>query len=130
MYQNHHVTQEGRILFLDKMSSKQMYFTLISNTVNARISNTYFKILFTNTTLDLSKIYLLSRVAVIDTTLGFLQHNILNNVLFLNKKQCTFGITNTALFSFCNTLAEILSMFSMIPFVLSPFEKILDETSE
>ena len=107
-----------------------MYFTLISNTVNARISSTYFKILFTNTTLDLSKIYLLPRVAVIDTTLGFLQHKILNNVLFLNKKQCTFEITNTALFSFCNTLAEILSMFFMIPFVLSPFEKILDETSE
>ena len=61
-----------------------MNFTLISNTVNAPISNTCFKILFTNSTLDLSKIYLLPHVAVIDTTMGFLQHKILNTVLFLN----------------------------------------------
>ena len=68
VYQNHHVTQEGRNLSLDKMSSKYIYFTLISNTVSAPISNTYFKTLFINSTPDLSKIYLLPHVAVIDTT--------------------------------------------------------------
>ena len=50
-----------------------MYFTLFSNTVNAPFSNRYFKILFTNSTLDLSKIYLFPHVAIIGTTLGFLQ---------------------------------------------------------
>ena len=52
VYQNHHVTQEGRNLF----------------TVRAPISNTYFKTLFINSTPDLSKIYLLPHVTVIDTT--------------------------------------------------------------
>ena len=87
VYQNHHVTQEGRNLSLGKMSPKYMYFSLISNTVNAAISNRCFEFLFTNTTLDLSKTYLLPRLAVIDTTFGFFQHKILNNVLFLKKKK-------------------------------------------
>ena len=34
------------------------------------------------------------------------KYKILNNVLFLNKKLYTFGIINTALNSFCNTLEE------------------------
>ena len=87
VYQNHHVTQEGRNLSLGKMSPKYMYFSLISNTVNAAISNRCFEFLFTNTTLDLSKTYLLPRLAVIDTTFGFFQNKILNNVLFLKKKK-------------------------------------------
>ena len=34
------------------------------------------------------------------------EYKILNNVLFLNKKLYTFGITNNVLYSFCNTLEE------------------------
>ena len=59
--------------------------------------------MFKNTTLDWNKIYLSPRLATIDTTLRSFQYNILNNI---NKKLYTFGITNTALFSFCNTLEE------------------------
>ena len=62
--------------------------------------------MFENTTLDWNKIYLSPRLATIDTTLRSFQYKILNNVLFLNKKLYTFGITNTALCSFCNTLEE------------------------
>ena len=62
--------------------------------------------MFKNATLDWNKIYLSLRLATIDTTLRSFQYNILNNLLFLNKKLYTFGITNTALCSFCNTLEE------------------------
>ena len=62
--------------------------------------------MFENTTLDWNKIYLSPRLATIDTTLRSFQYKILNNLLFLNKKLYTFGITNTALCSFCNTLEE------------------------
>ena len=62
--------------------------------------------MFEDTTLDWSKIYLLLHLASIDTTLRSFQYKILNNVLILNKKLYNFGITNTALFSFCKTSEE------------------------
>ena len=62
--------------------------------------------MFENTTLDWNNIYLSPRLATIDPTLRSVQYKILNNVLFLNKKLHIFGITNTALCSFCNTLEE------------------------
>ena len=49
-----------------------MYAVLILNTVNKPTSNIYFEKSFENTTLDWSKIYLLSRLATIDTILGSL----------------------------------------------------------
>ena len=104
--QNHHVIKGVRTLPLDKLSSKEIYSILISNIVNKPTSNIYFEKLFENTTLDWNKIYLSPRLATIDTTLRSFQYKILNNVLFLNKKLYTFGITNTALCSFCNTLEE------------------------
>ena len=62
--------------------------------------------MFENTTLDWNKIYLSPQLATIDTTLRSFQYKIFNNALFLNRKLCAFGITNTALCSFCQTLEE------------------------
>ena len=90
----------------DKLSSKEIYSILISNIVKKLTSNIYFEKLFEKTTLDWSKIYLLLRLATIDTTLRPFQYKILKNVLFLGKNYTPFGITNTALCSFCNTFEE------------------------
>ena len=87
-------------------SSKEIYSILISNILNKPTSNIYFEKLLENTTLDWSKIYLLPLLSTIDTNLRSFQYKILNNVLFLNKKLCNFGITNTALCSFCKTFEE------------------------
>ena len=43
-----------------------------------------------------------------DTTLRSFQYKILNNILFLNKKLYTFGVTNTALCSLCSSLKKLL----------------------
>ena len=52
------------------------------------------------------------------------QYKILNNVLFYNKKLYTFGITNTALCSFCNTLEETpIHIFFDRIHVKSPWER-------
>ena len=104
--QNHDVIKGARILPLDKLSSKEIYSVVISNIVNKPTPNIYFEKLFENTTLDWNKIYLSPRLATIDTTLRSFQYQILNNVLFLNKKLYTFGITNSAPCSYCNTLEE------------------------
>ena len=104
--QNHHVIKGARIFSADELSSKEINSILISNIVNKPTSNTYLEKLFENTTIDLSKIYRLPPLAIIDITLGSFRYNILSNVLFLNKKLYTFGITNTALCSFYKTLEE------------------------
>ena len=104
--QNYHVIKGARILPLDKLSSKEIYSILISSNVSKPTSNIYFEKLFEYTTLDWNKIYLSPRLATIDTTLRSFQYQILNNVLFLNKNLYTFGITNSAPCSYCNTLEE------------------------
>ena len=104
--QNHHLIKGARILPLDKLSSKKIYSILISNIVNKPTSNIYFEKMFENTTLVWIKVYLSPRLANIDITLRSFQYKILNNVLSLNKKLYTFGITNTALCSFYNALQE------------------------
>ena len=106
LYQNHHVIKRARTFPTDKLSSKEIYSILISNIINKPTSNIYYEKFFENTTLDLSKIYLLSCLAAIDNNLCFVQYKIAKNVLFLNKKLYTFGITNIALCSFCKTLEE------------------------
>ena len=58
------------------------------------------------------------------------QHEILSNVLFLNKEQYTFGIINTVLCSFCTLRKKLIYIFSMTAFILSLFERIADETSK
>ena len=101
----YHVIKVARILLSDKLSSKEIYFNLVSNIVNKPTSNIYFEN-FLKTQCDWSLICLLPRLATIDTTLHSFQYKILNNVLFLNKKFSKFGITNTALCSFCKIFEE------------------------
>ena len=97
---------------------------LISNTVNKPTSNIYFVKLFENIILDWSKTYLSPHLAIIDTTLRSFQYEILNNILFFNKNLYTFGITNTALCSFCSTLEETsIHIFSLTAFILNVFGK-------
>ena len=53
------------------------------------------------------KTYLSPRLATIENTFcSCVQYKILNNIIFLNKKLYTPGITNTAVGLFCNTLEE------------------------
>ena len=83
-----------------------IYSILISNIVDKPTLNIYFEKLFESITLDWSKMYLLPRLATIDTTLYSFQYKILNNVLFLNKNLYNFEITDTALCSFCKAFEE------------------------
>ena len=91
---NHQVIKVARILSTSKLSSKEIYSN--SNIVNKPTSRIYFGKLFENTTLDWSKIYLLSRLAAIDTTLRSFNtkfsitysFSIKNDTFFWNNKHC------------------------------------------
>ena len=107
-----------------------MYLILISNVVYKPNSNIYFKKLFENTTLDSSKIYLLPRLAAIDTTLRSFQCKMFNKVLSLNKKLYTFGITNALPYSICKTLEETSIYIFYYCIYVKSLWKDTDEISE
>ena len=86
---------------------------IFSNIVNKPTPNIYFEKLFGNTILDWDKIYLSPRLATIDTTLRSFQYKILNNVIFLNKKLYTFGITNTDICSYTHFIWLLSCLMSL-----------------
>ena len=105
LYQNRHVIKKARIFPLAKLSSKEIHSILIANTVNKPTSNIYIEKLFDNATLGWSKIYLLPRLATIDTTWRSFQYQVLNDVVFRNSRLHTFAVVYCFLL-FGNTLEE------------------------
>ena len=103
---NHHIIFNSRILSAEKLSSKEIYLILIHNLKRKPTSQSYFENTFPNDTLDWKSIYLLPRKVTICTKSRIFQYKILNNILFLNKKLCMFGKTNSPLCSFCKLNEE------------------------
>ena len=103
----------------DILSFKEIY----SNTVNKPTSNINFEKQFENTTLDWTKIYLLPRLATIDTTLRPFQYKILNNVLFLHKKLYNFGVKKLLFAHFVRILKKLSYISFMAAFMLNLFGK-------
>ena len=99
----HHLIKGSRILILEKLTSKEPYQILISSRTNKVTSVTYFETKFNGNSLDWTKIFLLPRLTTYNTYLRSLQHKILHNILFLNKKLYLSGKTKNPLCSYCNT---------------------------
>ena len=91
LFQDHHLIKGARILTLEKLSSKELYSILITKSINKLSSNVYFEKIFPNMKFDWRKIYILPRIATINTYLYSIQYKILNNILFLNKKLSCFS---------------------------------------
>ena len=88
----------------------------------------YFNSLYSN--LEWPKIYLLLRICTIDTYTRCFQYKILNNILYLNKRLCCFGLVNSPLCSFCKVIDEtILHLFSECNKVLFLWEKLTEKLS-
>ena len=62
----------------------------------------YFEKLFPNKEIEWKCIYLIPRRVTIDTNLRIFQYKVLNNVLYLNKKNFKFKIVFSPLCSFCD----------------------------
>ena len=92
---DHHLIKTARILRLEKLSSKELYWILIRKF-----------------TLDWRNIYILPRITTFNTYLHTFQYKILKNILFLNKKLSVFQKKNTPLWSFCNKEEIQLHIFS------------------
>ena len=98
---DHHLIKKNRLLTVEKLDSKELYSILISTKLNKPTSQAYFEKLFTLSEQDWKNIYILPRRVTTDTHLRNFQFKILNNILYLNKKLFTFGISDSALCSFC-----------------------------
>ena len=96
----------SRILILEKLTLKELYQILISSCTNKVTSVTYFETKFNANSLDWTKIFILPPLTTYNTYLCSFQHNILHNIVFLNKKLYLFGITKSPLCSYCNTNNE------------------------
>lgn len=98
-------------LTTDKLPSKKIYSSLISNNVNNPTSSIHFEKLFKNTTLDWSIIYMLLRLA----TLPSFQYTILSNILLRNKKLHFWDAKKTLFFvHFGRLWKELLCIYQLI----------------
>ena len=99
--QDHHLIKKNQILCLTKLNSNEMYKIQIIIKYKKPTSQSYFVKIFQKSNLDWKTIYILPRIATVDTAICVFQYKLLNNVLFLNKMIYRFGISQDSLCSFC-----------------------------
>ena len=106
LIRDHHLIKKNQILCLTKLNSNELYKIQIIIKYKKPTSQSYFEKFFNNSNLDWKAIYLLPRIATVDTTIRFCQYKLLNNALFLNKMLYRFGISQDSLCFFCSLEEE------------------------
>ena len=98
----HHFIRNSRVLTVQKVTSKELYWILITTVKYKPTSQKYFEKKFTDLSLDWKEIYMIPRIVSSNTYMRYFQYKVLNNTLFLNKKLFLFKKSNSPLCSFCN----------------------------
>ena len=106
---DHQLLKNNRALGVENMNSKEIYSIIISSKVNIPTSRIYFEKKIPRYNFQWRDIYTLPRKVTINAYLRSFQYKILNNILYLNKKLHTFGLSNTQLCSFCKMEEETKS---------------------
>ena len=97
----HHFVRNSRVLTVQKATSKELYWILITTVKHKPTSQKHFVKKFTDLSLDWKEIYMIPRIVSSNTYM-----RCLNNTLFLNKKLFLFKKSNSPLCSFCNEKDE------------------------
>ena len=108
---DHHLIKGLRVITLDKLTSTKIYSVSISKVQNKPSSNIYFKNPYNDYNTDWTAIYIMPRFVTYNTYMWSFQYEILNNVVFLNKKFHTFRIKSYPLFSSCNLYDDLFTYF-------------------
>ena len=98
---DHYLIKGSRVSTLDKLTSTEIYYILVSKVQNKPSSSIYLENLFNKYNNEWKAIYMLPRLITCNTYMQSFQYKILNNVLFHNKTLHTFGIKPSALCCFC-----------------------------
>ena len=105
---DHQLLKNNRTLEIEKMNSKEIYSIMISSKViYQRVEFIQKKIYLYN--FPWKDIYTLPSKVTTNAYIRLFQYKILNNVLYLNKKLHTLGLSNTQLHSFCRMEEETIS---------------------
>ena len=91
------------------MNSKEIYSIITSSKVNIPTSRTYFEKEIHLYNFQWKDIYTFPCKVTTNAYLRSFQFKILNNILYLNKKLHTFGLSNTQQCSFCKMEGETIS---------------------
>ena len=95
----HHFIRSSRVLTVQKATSKELYWILITTIEHKPTSQKYFEKKLTD--LDWKEIYIAPHIVSINTYMRCFQCKVLNNALFLNQKLFLFQKTKSPLYSFC-----------------------------
>ena len=105
---NHHLIKCNILLSLEKLNSKELYLIQVTRDFCKPTSQIYFEKHFKDCVLDWKYIYILPRIVTSDPYTRYFQYKVLNNVLYLNEKLFSFGISETSQCSFCNRNRETI----------------------
>ena len=123
--QNHHIIKNFRTLTLEKLSSKELYSTLISKNKSTPTSQIYFTKLFQNEKLNWEKNYTLTCIITSNSYQRNFQYKILHNILYFNNKLFIFGKVCSSLCSFCHLVEESLAhLFCECKHVISLWQQL------
>ena len=100
--------KKHQVYSITLLDSKELYKLQIILRCKKPTSQSYFENCFKTDDFDWKKIYVIPRIATIDTKQRAFQYKILNNILYLNKMLFHFGITKNSMCSFCKTQEETI----------------------
>ena len=102
----HHFFRNSRVLTVQKVTSKELYWILITTTKHKLTSQKYFEKKFTDLSLDWREIYITPHIVSSNTYMMCFQYKVLSNILFINKELFLFKKPNLPLRSFCKDRDE------------------------
>ena len=108
LFLNHHLTKCNILLSLEKLNSKELPLIQLTRDFCKPTSQFYFEKYSKGCVFDWKYIYILLRIVTSDPYTRYFQYTVLNNVLYLNEKLFSFGISETSQCSFCNQNKETI----------------------
>ena len=87
---NHHLIKKNNLISLNKLHCQELYDVLVYTSPDQPTSHVYFENLFREQELNWKEIYILPRKVSLDCNVRSFQYKVLNNVLYLNKKNVYF----------------------------------------
>ena len=103
--QDHHLIKYNTIYNVEKLKSKELYHMQLCLKYDKLMCQSYHKKNFDDYDLNWKWIYRIPHIATLETKIRIFQYKLLNNVLYLNKKLCQFGIIFQSKCSFCELKA-------------------------
>ena len=104
--QDHHLINCNTIYSLEKLNTKRLYHKQMLLKYVKPVCQNYHERKFDGYNFNWKLIYKLPRIATYDVKIRIFQYKLLNNVLYLNKKLCHFGIISQPKCSICELYDE------------------------